>query len=413
MAFEELKKQDPCLYNLLKKEIKRQQNTIDLIPSECLVPLSILEVLGSPLTNKYSEGRIGKRYYPGNDVYDEIESLAKQRAKALFGLNEDWEVNVQALSGGPANLAIYFGLLLPGQTIMGMQLPCGGHLSHGHKVNASGQIWRSVQYGIKENGELDFAEIENLAQKEKPKIIVSGFTAFPLQIDFAKFGKIAKENNAWHLADISHIAGLIAAGLHPSPFPYADIVMTTTHKTLNGPRGAIIFARKEVAEKINRGVFPGLQGGPHNNNIAAIALCLQIAQTTFFKETQRQILQNARALAHSLLRFDFELIGGGTNNHLLLLDLTNKNVSGLEAQNILEKAGILANRNPVPKDKNLFSPSGIRMGTPSITFRGMKEEESQKIGEWIGCLLTKKEKPESIKIQIQTLCARYKLPYDY
>ncbi|MEK7482209.1 MAG: serine hydroxymethyltransferase, partial [Patescibacteria group bacterium] len=284
MISQELKKIDPALFELIELEVKRQRETIDLIPSECLAPLTVLEVLGSPLTNKYSEGQAGKRYYPGNAIYDQIEELAKQRAKEVFGLDDNWEANVQALSGGPANLAIYFGLLEPGDILMGMELASGGHLSHGHKVNVSGKIFRPVQYGLGEDGRLDFNAIEKLAQDSKPKIIVSGFTAYPLIIDFEKFGAIAKKVGSWHMADISHIAGLVAAGVHPSPFPFADIVMATTHKTLNGPRGAIIFSRKELSDKINRGVFPSLQGGPHNNNIAAIALCLEIAKTPQFKE---------------------------------------------------------------------------------------------------------------------------------
>ena len=284
--FEQVKKQDPLLAGLLEQEVKRQKETIDLIPSECLVSSALMEVLGSPLSNKYSEGEVGKRYYPGNRWIDEIELLAKKRALKAFGLADGWQVNVQCLSGAPANLAVYFGLLEPGQTIMGMNLFCGGHLSHGHKAHLSGRVFNSVQYGVGHDEKIDFSEVEKLAKEHRPKIIISGFTAYPFQINFERFGQIAKEIDAWHMADISHIAGLISAGVHPSPFPYVDIVTTTTHKTLNGPRAALVFMKDEIAHKIKRSVFPGIFGGPHNNKIGAIALALGLTQTESFKKTQ-------------------------------------------------------------------------------------------------------------------------------
>jgi len=409
--FEELKKSDPLLSKLIKLETKRQSDTIDLIPSECLVSKAILEILGSPLVNKYSEGEVGKRYYPGNEYIDEIEKLAKKRAKNAFGLGEDWEVNVQCLSGTPANLAVYFGLLSPGDIIMGMNLVCGGHLSHGHKVNLSGKIFNSIQYGVDSNGFLNFTEIEKLVDKHKPKIIISGYTAYPHKIDFEKFGEIAKNAGAFHMVDMSHIAGLIISGDHSSPFRYADIVTTTTHKTLNGPRAALVFFKKEIAERINRLIFPGMQGGPHNNKIAAIALTLKIAQTKEFRECQHQIVRNAKVLAQTLMKYGFNLMGNGTDTHLMLVDLRNKGVSGKEAENLLEKAGLIVNRNSISGDKSPFNPSGIRPGTPSITFRGMKEKEVEQIAIWINRVISNKETPSQIREEVKKLCQKFPLPY--
>ncbi len=408
-----LKKIDSQLTKLIELETKRQQETIDLIPSECLVPPAVLEALASSLSNKYSEGEAGRRYYPGNQYIDQIEKLAQQRARQVFALGDDWQVNVQSLSGAPANLAIYFALLEPGETIMGMNLFAGGHLSHGHKAHLSGQVFKSVQYGVGEDGLIDFEEVSKLAQEAKPKIIVSGFTAYPHQVDFGQFGRIAQEAGSYHLADISHIAGLIAAGLHPSPFPYADVVMTTTHKTLNGPRAAIIFFKKELAEKINRSVFPGIQGGPHNNKIAALAAALKIALSEQFREIQGQIIRNSKALAGKLIETGFKLVGNGTATHLMLVDLRNKEISGREAQDLLEKAGIIVNRNSIPSDQSPFNPSGLRPGTPSITFRGMKEKEAEQIGEWIDRVISKKQEPAQILEEVKKLTQHFPLPYDY
>lgn len=404
-----LKEIDPELTKLIGLEIERQNESIDLIPSEGLAPRVVLEVLGSPLVNKYSEGEVGRRYYPGNKYYDEIERLAQERAKKVFGLSNDWFVNVQILSGSPANLSVYFALLEPGDTIMGMKLSSGGHLSHGHKVSLSGKMFNSAQYTVGSDGHLDFDQIEKLAREHKPKIIVSGYSAYPYQINFEKFGEIAKKVGAWHMADIAHIAGLVAAGVHPSPFPYTDIVTTTTHKTLNGPRGAMIFAKKSLSEKINKTVFPGMQGGPHNNKIAAIALTMKIAQTKEFKESQHQIIKNAKVLSQKLIKYGFNLVGGGTETHLMLVDLRNKNISGKQAEELLEKAGIIVNRNSIPDDKSPFNPSGIRPGTPSITFRGMRESEMEKIANWINRIIIDRENPEKIRSQVQEICQKFPL----
>lgn len=406
-----LEKIDSQLAKLIRLEVKRQKENIDLIPSEALASEELLRVLGSPLVNKYSEGEVGKRYYPGNQYYDQIESLAQKRAKKLFKLPNSWEVNVQSLSGVPANMAVYFGLLEPGDTLMGMNLFSGGHLSHGHKVSLSGKIFNSVQYPVGADNHLDFKQIEKLAKKHKPKIIVSGYSAYPFKVNFRKFKEIAQKVGAWHLADISHIAGLVTAGFHPSPFKYADVVTTTTHKTLNGPRAAMIFSKKELAQKINRTVFPGMQGGPHNNKIAAIALTLKIAQTSKFKKLQGQIVRNAKTLAKELIKYDFNLIGGGTDTHLILVDLRSKEISGKEAESLLEKAGIMVNRNSIPQDKSPFNPSGIRPGTPSVTFRGMKEKEVKMIAALINRIITNREKPEKIWQEVKKLCQKFPLPY--
>lgn len=376
---------DKVLYNLIRREIKRQEKSIDLIASENFISTDILKVLGSPLQNKYSEGYPGKRYYPGNVYYDEIERLAQERALKTFKLDpKEWAVNVQPYSGSPGNLAVYMALVEPGETLMGMKLSFGGHLTHGHKVSATGRFWKSVQYGVDESsGLINYEEVERLAKEASPKVIVSGFTAYPRRTDFKKFGEIAKSIGAYHMADISHIAGLVAAGVHPSPFPYADVVMTTTHKTLRGPRGAVIFSRRELAEKIDRAVFPGLQGGPHNNVTAAKALMFYEAMQPAFKKYAKQIIKNSRVLAAVLGKSGFKLISGGTDTHLLLVDVRGFGVDGLEAEERLEKVGIITNRNSIPGDTSPFKPSGLRIGTPSVTTRGMKEKEMKLIAELI------------------------------
>jgi len=409
MKLQHLKKIDPKLNKLVAKEIKRQRETIDLIASENIAPLEILEVLGSPLTNKYSEGYPGRRYYPGNEYYDQIEMLAQKRALQTFHLNpQKWAVNVQPYSGSPANLEVYAALLHPGDTLMGMKLSSGGHLTHGHKASLSGQLYHSVQYNVdRKTGRIDFSQIEKLARKYKPKIIVSGASAYPRKISFRHFQQIAKKINAYHLADISHIAGLIAAGLHPSPFPYSDVVVTTIQKTLRGPRTAVIFSRKNLEKKINKAVFPGMQGGPHNNVIAAIALTFKEAQQNKFKRYQKQIIKNSQALAQELKELGFTLTSGGTDNHLMLVDLRNINLPGIEAEKLLEKAGIIANRNSIPGDTSPFHPSGIRLGTPTVTSRGMKEKEMKLIAKLIYRTLVKKEKTVIIKKEVQRLCKKF------
>ncbi|MEK9154492.1 MAG: serine hydroxymethyltransferase [Patescibacteria group bacterium] len=417
MQFNYLKKSDSKLYKLINSEIKRQKETINLIASENFVSSEILEVLGSELTNKYSEGYPGKRYYPGNQYYDEIERLAQERALKAFKLDSNkWSVNVQPYSGAVANLEIYLALMNPGDVLMGMELASGGHLSHGHKASFSGKLFKTIQYGINQKtGLIDYDEIEKLAKKHKPKMIISGYSAYARKIDFKRIAEIAKNIGAYHLADISHIAGLVSAGLHPSPFLYANIVMTTTHKTLRGPRAAVIFCRKgivnsekkEISGLIDKAVFPGFQGGPHNNVIAAIALTFGEALKPSFKKYQNQIVKNAQILAESLKKYGFNLITNGTDNHLILIDLKNIGMDGLKAEKILESAGIIANRNSIIGDVSPFKPSGLRLGTPAITSRGFREKEAKKIAEWIYRLLIKKEKPTLIKKEVLVLLKRF------
>jgi len=384
-----LKKTDPQIYKLIKEEEKRQSEVLEMIPSENYASSSVLEALGTVLNNKYSEGYPKKRYYQGNNVVDGVEILAQERAKKLFKVPF---VNVQALSGSVMNLAVYFALLEPLKgKIMGMALAFGGHLTHGQPQSSSGKFFKSTLYTLDKKGKLDFAAIEKQAIKEKPDIIVCGFTAYPGIIDFAKFGAIADKVGAYLLADISHIAGLVVAGVHPSPVSYAHIVTTTTHKTLRGPRGALIMVTDkglkkdpDLGKKIDTAIIPGLQGGPHDNQTAAIAVALREAQSKLFKKYGEQIVKNSKRLAGELLKYDFDLVGGGSENHLLLIDLRNKGVNGAIAALALEVAGIVINKNGVPNDTMPpFYPSGIRLGTPAITTRGMKEKEMIKIAKWL------------------------------
>lgn len=417
--FRSLKKQDPRLAKLVEAEIKRQHQTLNLIPSENIISSAVLEALGSRLTDKYSEGYPGKRYYAGNKTIDEIELLAQRRAREVFGLGEIWHVNVQSYSGSPANLAIYHALIPVGEKLMGMSLPFGGHLTHGWKASITGKLWTPVQYGVGRDGFIDYEEVERLAQQEKPKIIVAGATAYSRIIDFEKFGRIAHEVGAYFLADISHIAGLIVGGAHPSPFPHADVVMTTTHKTLRGPRGAIIFVNSksqiakskniDIAAVIDKAVFPGLQGGPHDHQTAAIAAALGEAAKPVFKKYARQIVKNAKALASELKRLGFQLVSGGTDNHLMLIDLMNLNISGREAQDRLEEVGIIVNRNTIPHDtRSPFDPSGIRIGTPTLTSRGMKEKEMVEVARLIHDTLTGGNL-SAIKRRVATLCHQFSI----
>jgi glycine hydroxymethyltransferase len=417
---------DKKLWQIIEREIKRQEKTLELIPSENFVDLETLFIVGSPLMNKYAEGYPGKRYYPGNKYIDEIENLAKERALKAFKLNPDeWSVNVQPYSGSPANLAVYLGLINPGETIMGLNLFHGGHLTHGHKVSYTGKLFNSIQYGVKDKG-IDFEELEKLALEHKPKIIISGTTAYPRILDFKKFYEISKKVGAYHIADIAHIAGLVVAGLHPSPFPYADVVTMTTHKTLRGPRGAVIFMRKELEEKINKSVFPGLQGGPHMHTIAGIAYAFGRALKKDFYNYQKQIIKNSKKLAEELIKRGFELYTGGTDNHLMMIDLkpltqtlqTERrlgrqylNLDGKTAESLLERANIVANRNSLPYDTSPFNPSGIRLGTPAITSRGMKEKEMIKIAEFFERILIQKEKPEKVRKEVIALTKKFPLPY--
>jgi len=371
---DQLERTDPEIFRLIKEEERYQAESIRLIPSENYVSAAVLQATGSVLTNKYSEGYAGRRYYEGQRYVDQIERLAVERAQALFGAEH---VNVQPYSGSPANLAVYFALLKPGDGLMGLALPHGGHLTHGWNVSITGTFWRSIPYTVdRVTQRLDYDAIRDLARKERPRMIVAGATAYPRQFDFKAFAEIAKEVGAYLTADISHIAGLVVAGAHPDPVPHADVVMTTTHKTLRGPRGAMILCRNEVAAQIDKAVFPGLQGGPHNHTTAAIAVALKEAATADFKAYGHQIVRNAKALAAGLLERGFDLVSGGTDNHLLLLDLTSKKVIGKKAAQALDRAGIIGNYNTVPFDpRKPFSPSGLRLGTPSITSRGMKEAD--------------------------------------
>ena len=407
---------DPQIRKLVKAELKRQKETLDLIASENMASPETLELLSSTLSNKYSEGYPDKRYYPGNTYADKVEKLAQARALKMFGLSpEKWHVNMQPYSGSPANFAIYFALVEPGETIMGMKLADGGHLTHGHKVSATGKIWKSVQYGVDpKSGRVDFKEVEALASKHKPKIIVSGFTAYPRTFEFKKFREIANKVGAYHMADISHIAGLVAGGAHPSPFPWADVVMTTTHKSLRGPRGAMIFASKEskVAKKnkvnlpsaIDKAVFPGLQGGPHDNVTAAKAQAFFEVLKPEFKVYANQIAKNAKALAKALISKGFNLVSGGTDTHLILVDVRSMGVDGMAAERRLEKAGIIANRNSVPGDPSPFKPSGVRLGTPSLTTRGMKEKDMRLVANLIYRAI-KGEK--NVREEVLKLCKRF------
>ncbi|HKV56305.1 MAG TPA: serine hydroxymethyltransferase [Candidatus Binataceae bacterium] len=392
---DQLERTDPEIFQLIRQEERYEVESVRLIPSENYVSKAVLEATGSILANKYSEGYPGRRYYEGQRYIDQIETLVAERAKTLFGAEH---ANVQPYSGSPANLAVYFALLKPGDTLMGLALPHGGHLTHGWTVSISGSFWRPVHYSVdRESQRIDYDAVRELARKERPKIIVTGATAYPRQFDFKIFGEIAKEVGAYLLADISHIAGLVVAGVHPDPVPYADVVMTTTHKTLRGPRGAMILCRKEVAERIDKAVFPGLQGGPHNHTTAAIGVALKEAATPEFKEYGRQIVRNAKALAEELVARGFELVSGGTDNHLILADLTNKKVIGKKAAQALDRAGIVCNYNTVPFDpRKPFSPSGIRLGTPAVTSRGMKEAEMRQIAAWMDTVLTHMEDEAAI-----------------
>ncbi len=377
---------DKQIEKLIKNESKRQESVINLIASENDISTDVREALGSVFVNKYSEGYSKARYYGGNEYIDELEDLTKARALKLFGISEKaWGINVQPYSGSPANLAVYFALVPLGAKIMGLELAMGGHLSHGHKVSVTGKVWQQVAYGVDKKTEtLDYDEIRRIAQKEKPAMIVAGFTAYPRVIDFKKFRQIADSTGALLLVDMSHFAGLVAGKVYPSPFQYADVVMTTTHKTLRGPRSAIIFSKKEFSEKIDKAVFPGLQGGPHANQIAATAVALQEASTPAFKKYAIQIIKNAKALSDELVKRGLRIVSGGTDTHLILVDTQSQGISGGQASDILERTGIIVNKNNIPYDvRSPRDPSGIRLGTPTVTTRGMREPQMRIIARLI------------------------------
>jgi glycine hydroxymethyltransferase len=403
---------DDEIARLIQEEERYQAETVRLIPSENYVSRAVLEASGSVLTNKYSEGYPGKRYYEGQRYIDELETVVRDRATALFGVDH---ANVQPYSGSPANMAVYYALLQPGDTILGMSLPDGGHLTHGWNVNFSARFYNAVQYSVDPSTHrIDFDQVRSLARRERPRIIVAGATAYPRQFDFETFAAIAREVDAYFLTDISHIAGLVAAGAHPDPAPHADAITTTTHKTLRGPRGAMILCREQHADAVDRAVFPALQGGPHNHTTAAIGVALKEAATESFRQYGHQIVANAKALAAQLLERGFELISGGTDNHLILIDLTNKGVFGKKAARALDRAGIVVNYNTIPNDpRKPFSPSGIRIGTPAVTSRGMGESEMARIAAWMDEVVSSPDDPdalERVRREVVELCSAFPAP---
>lgn len=407
-----LEKTDRQIYEWIAGEEARQAGSIRLIPSENYVSRAVREATGSCLTNKYSEGYPTKRYYEGQQFTDQIEMLACQRAMALFGAEG---ANVQPHSGSEANLAAYGALAEPGDTIMGLALPHGGHLTHGWKVSYTGKFFKSVQYELDPTtGRLDYDRIEQLAREHRPKILISGSSAYPRQIDFSQFDRIAKAVGAYHICDMAHIAGLVAGGAHMSPIPYADVVTTTTHKTLRGPRGGMILFKQQHAAAVNKSVFPGLQGGPHMHTISALAVALKEAAEPSFKTYARQIVKNAQRLAQRLLEYGFDLVSGGTDNHLILIDLRNKNLSGKPLAKALDRAHIECNYNSVPGDTAPpFNPSGLRLGTPAVTTRGMNEEQMDQIALYIRTVaenIDSESVIEKVGRQVQDLCRQFPVP---
>lgn len=407
-----LRSKDREIADLILREEKRQEDTLDLIPSENYPSRAVREALSSVFVSKYSEGRPFRRYYGGMENVDKLETLVEERVAKVFRIpQKSWAVNVQPYSGSPANYAVYRGLLKPGAGILSMDLSHGGHLTHGSPVSLSGIDFRIVHYGVNERTfRLDYDEIARLAKKEKPALIVAGHSAYPRTLDFKKFAAIAKEAGAFLLADVSHVAGLIAGKAHPSPFPHADVVTFTTHKTLRGPRGAVIVCRQPLREKIFPMVFPGMQGGPHNHTIAALGVALQEASLPSFRSYCAQVVKNASALAGALKKEGFRVLSGGTSNHLLLIDVAEKGIPGKPAQELLESAGIVTNRNTIPFDgRSPFNPSGIRMGTPAVTTRGMKEKDMEKIASWIGRVLADPSSASRVKKEVALFCKKFPL----
>jgi glycine hydroxymethyltransferase len=407
-----LEQYDPQIYELIRQEEARQSGSIRLIPSENYVSKAVMTATSSCLTNKYAEGYPGKRYYEGQQVTDLIEKLAQDRAKKVFKADH---ANVQPYSGSVANLAAYCALIKPHDTIMGMSLDHGGHLTHGWKVSMTSKIFNSVSYGLNtETGRLDYDLIRDLAKKHRPKIIISGATAYPRMIDFAAFSEIAKEVEAYLVSDIAHIAGLVVAGIHQSPVPYADVVSTTTHKTLRGPRGGMLLCKAEHADKVDKAVFPGLQGGPHMHTLTAIAVALAEADTPEFVAYAKQIVANARAMAEKLMEYGFNLVSGGTDNHLMLIDLRNKGIPGKKFAKALDRARIVTNYNTIPGDPAPpFNPSGLRLGTPAITTRGMKEDEARQIAVFINRVaenIDKESAIEEVGKEVLMLCSQFPVP---
>ena len=409
MNYEHLRQEDAEIFAAMEQELTRQRDHIELIASENFVSPAVMAAMGSHLTNKYAEGYPGKRYYGGCQYVDIVENLARDRACELFGAEH---ANVQPHSGAQANIAVYFGLLKPGDTILGMNLSHGGHLTHGSPVNLSGKYFNILPYGVSEQDErIDYDEVRRLALEHKPQMLLAGASAYPRTIDFARLGEIAKEAGCLFMVDMAHIAGLVAAGLHPNPVPYADIVTTTTHKTLRGPRGGLILCKKEYAKKIDSAVFPGTQGGPLMHVIAAKAVCLKEAMTDEFKAYQQQIVKNAAAMAEELTAQGLRLVSGGTDNHLMLVDLSALDVTGKDLEKRLDAAHITVNKNTIPfETKSPFVTSGIRIGTPAATSRGMKEPEMVQIAKWIAKLAKEGDSAvEEVKLGVLDLCARFPL----
>ena len=408
-AFDEIKKADSEIADAIQAEMERQNSHLELIASENWVSKAVMAAMGSPLTNKYAEGYPGKRYYGGCQCVDVVEDLARERAKKLFGCDY---ANVQPHSGAQANLAVFFAMLEPGDKVMGMNLNHGGHLTHGSPVNISGKYFNVVSYGVNDEGVIDYDKVREIAVKEKPKMIIAGASAYARIIDFKKFREIADEVGAYLMVDMAHIAGLVASGLHPSPIPYADVTTTTTHKTLRGPRGGLILCNQEAADKFNfnKAVFPGIQGGPLEHVIAGKAVCFKEALEPEFAEYQKQIIKNAQALSKGLMDRGVKIISGGTDNHLMLIDLRGEEVTGKELEKRLDAAHITCNKNTVPNDpRSPFVTSGVRLGTPAVTTRGLKEDDMDVIAECIALVLQNEDNIEKVKGMVTELTAKYPL----
>ncbi len=408
-AFDEIKKADSEIADAIQAEMKRQNSHLELIASENWVSKAVMAAMGSPLTNKYAEGYPGKRYYGGCQCVDVVEDLARERAKKLFGCDY---ANVQPHSGAQANLAVFFAMLEPGDKVMGMNLDHGGHLTHGSPANISGKYFNVVSYGVNDEGVIDYDKVREIAVKEKPKMIIAGASAYARIIDFKKFREIADEVGAYLMVDMAHIAGLVAAGLHPSPIPYADVTTTTTHKTLRGPRGGLILCNQEAADKFNfnKAVFPGIQGGPLEHVIAGKAVCFKEALEPEFAEYQKQIIKNAQVLSKGLMDRGVKIVSGGTDNHLMLVDLRGEDVTGKELEKRLDAAHITCNKNTVPNDpRSPFVTSGVRLGTPAVTTRGLKEDDMDMIAECIALVLQSEDNIEKVKGMVAELTAKYPL----
>ncbi|MBU3203062.1 serine hydroxymethyltransferase [Clostridium algidicarnis] len=411
MEFSYLEKNDGEILDIIKEEMERQEYNIELIASENFTSRAVMEAVGSPLTNKYAEGYPQKRYYGGCEVVDKAEDLARDRMKKLFNAEH---ANVQPHSGSQANMGVYFAVLKPGDTVLGMDLSHGGHLTHGSPVNFSGKLFNFVSYGVEKDSEqIDYKKVREMALKHRPKMIVAGASAYPRIIDFAKFREIADEVGAYLMVDMAHIAGLVAAGLHPSPVPYADFVTTTTHKTLRGPRGGAILCKEKFAKEIDKSLFPGMQGGPLMHVIAGKAVCFEEALKDSFKDYMNQVVKNAKVLAEELTKYGFRLVSNGTDNHLILLDLSNKNITGKDAEKLLDTVGITVNKNTIPFETlSPFVTSGIRIGTPAVTTRGFKEEDMKTIAKLINEVIENRDKDiSSVRQEVIELCKRFPL-YD-